>query len=257
MQPDLDDPHGPNQLPVVRVEHRQESSVHLVVELRERMGVELGGVDAIGLQEAHELVLLCVADEGPSPILGHPVRRLVSEGLRVGEPDAFQTLGMLVLNVDHDVVGLVPREHPREPLGLRALLHVPVGVHVHLEVRPLGLDREAELLLEAVLHSLAPAVRLGQAQGDRQGHVAPPAAAVAEGLRDKPELPELVLAIPDPQRNPHQVHDADELVHFAQDQVVLPGHHHSLVELLQGARGALAETVDVYIVIQQDLLEFL
>mmetsp|Transcript_64511 Transcript_64511/g.197372 ORF Transcript_64511/g.197372 Transcript_64511/m.197372 type:complete len:666 (-) Transcript_64511:1145-3142(-) len=132
VHPHLDDADGPAQIAEDDIQGRAHRDMHLVVQLGEGLGGELGHVDAVFVQQAHELVLLAVDDGLPAP------RRLADlELLPLRQADALELLVGLVLDVDDYVVRLVRRHDPRDGLGCGALLLEPVAVVVDVEAQSL------------------------------------------------------------------------------------------------------------------------
>mmetsp|Transcript_82306 Transcript_82306/g.266472 ORF Transcript_82306/g.266472 Transcript_82306/m.266472 type:complete len:255 (+) Transcript_82306:2179-2943(+) len=111
VQPHLDDLDGASQHAAHNVQGREASLVDLVVELREGLRGEVRSVHAVLVQQRHELILLVVPHERPSPILLGLVRA-DGEVDSARKADFVQLFLILILDVDHDVVSAVSGHDP-------------------------------------------------------------------------------------------------------------------------------------------------
>mmetsp|Transcript_91699 Transcript_91699/g.256247 ORF Transcript_91699/g.256247 Transcript_91699/m.256247 type:complete len:218 (+) Transcript_91699:943-1596(+) len=74
VEPHLDDADRAHQGAVLHIEGGQGALVDLVVQLGEGLGGEVRCVDAVVLQQHHQLLLLAVAHKRPRPLLRGPAR---------------------------------------------------------------------------------------------------------------------------------------------------------------------------------------
>mmetsp|Transcript_22748 Transcript_22748/g.50278 ORF Transcript_22748/g.50278 Transcript_22748/m.50278 type:complete len:215 (-) Transcript_22748:1335-1979(-) len=202
VQPDLDDPDRTHQLTVPHLQFTKLLLIDLIVKLCKGARGELRDVYPTSLKEGHQLALVLVLDGRPYPM---PRALLSGEGLDGRQPQFFHVPVGLALDEDLDVMRPVGGHDAGYRLGSGPLLTVLIGAHVYGEARLDGLAAKVEALREALLYDFLPTAAVLVLQVHGEHLVSYPDLAAIRGLGSDSQLPHLVLRVPHPQGNAHQL----------------------------------------------------